>query len=185
MSDRSQPAGTCAAAVKSPFAGLTKRDKEGASRKLPYGNAVLTLSSAAGKPVITGDSPAAREFLTNEADCLLSRMGDPVALADAILRLRNYAALAELYHYGRPDTRYELKISARQPPVFDSGPPFTRCLIDNTALDPAPPEMVAQVPASSRAAGGPLRLCPECGRLYWPGGHVRRMLARLAGWNVP
>ena len=63
--------------------------------------------------------------------------------------------------------------------------PFTRCLVDNTALDPAPPEMVAQVPAASRAAGGPLRLCPACGRLYWSGGHVRRMLARLAEWSVP
>ena len=28
-------------------------------------------------------------------------------------------------------------------------------------------------------AGGPLQLCPACDRLYWPGGHVRRMLARL------
>ena len=63
--------------------------------------------------------------------------------------------------------------------------PFTRCLLDNTPLAPAPPEMAAQVPPSSRAAGGPLRICPECRRLYWPGGHVRRMLARLAGWSAP
>ncbi len=57
--------------------------------------------------------------------------------------------------------------------------PFTRCLLDNAALDAAPPEAMALVPPSSRAAGGPLRRCPECGRLYWPGGHVRRMQARL------
>jgi uncharacterized protein with PIN domain len=57
--------------------------------------------------------------------------------------------------------------------------PFTRCLIDNTPLDPAPPEMALRVPPSSRAAGGPLRFCPECGRLYWPGGHIRRMAERL------
>src|SRR5437773_1832942 len=63
--------------------------------------------------------------------------------------------------------------------------PFTRCLVDNTPLAPAPPEMAAQVPPSARAAGGPLRICPECRRLYWPGGHVRRMLARLAGWSAP
>ena len=63
--------------------------------------------------------------------------------------------------------------------------PFTRCLVDNTPLTAAPPEMAAPVPQSSRAAGGPLRLCPECGRLYWPGGHVRRMLTRLAEWNQP
>ena len=63
--------------------------------------------------------------------------------------------------------------------------PFTRCLLDNAPLAPAPPEMAAQVPPLSRAGGGPLRVCPECGRLYWLGGHVRRMLARLAEWSVP
>ena len=63
--------------------------------------------------------------------------------------------------------------------------PFTRCLLDNTPLDPAPPGMAVQVPPASRAAGGPLRVCPGCGRLYWPGGHVRRMLARLGEWNAP
>ncbi len=63
-----------------------------ASRVIP--NKVYE-AMAAGKPVITGDSPAARELLTNEADCLLCSRGDPGALADAILRLRNDAALAE------------------------------------------------------------------------------------------
>ena len=63
--------------------------------------------------------------------------------------------------------------------------PFTRCLVDNTPLVPAPPEMASQVPPVSRAIGGPFHLCPECRRLYWPGGHVRRMLARLAEWNRP
>jgi uncharacterized protein len=63
--------------------------------------------------------------------------------------------------------------------------PFTRCLMDNTPLIPAPAEMAAQIPPASRAAGGPVQLCPECRRLYWPGGHVRRMLARLAEWNRP
>ena len=61
--------------------------------------------------------------------------------------------------------------------------PFSRCLVDNTPLIPASSEMAEQVPPESRGAGGPLRLCSECGRLYWPGGHVRRMLARLAEWN--
>jgi len=50
---------------------------------------------AAGKPVITGDSPAAREFLTDGVDCLLCRRGDAEALAEAIMRLQNDGALAE------------------------------------------------------------------------------------------
>jgi uncharacterized protein len=61
--------------------------------------------------------------------------------------------------------------------------PFTRCIVDNRPLEAAAPASVARVPKSSRAAGGPLRMCPECGRLYWPGGHVRRMQQRLAAWR--
>lgn len=61
--------------------------------------------------------------------------------------------------------------------------PFTRCLVDNSPLQPAPPEAKGRVPEQSREAGGPLWVCPACGRLYWPGGHVRRMQARLAAWN--
>ena len=61
--------------------------------------------------------------------------------------------------------------------------PFTRCLVDNSPLEPAPPQLAVQVPTASRAAGGPLRTCPDCGRLYWPGGHVRRMQQRLAKWQ--
>lgn len=60
--------------------------------------------------------------------------------------------------------------------------PFTRCVIDNAVLAPAPPEAMAEVPPRSREAGGPLLRCPSCRRLYWPGGHVRRMRERLASW---
>ena len=61
--------------------------------------------------------------------------------------------------------------------------PFSRCIVDNRPLEAAPPYLVTQVPERSRAAGGPLRVCPECGRLYWPGGHVRRMQQRLVAWQ--
>jgi len=62
--------------------------------------------------------------------------------------------------------------------------PFTRCLVDNTPLDPAPQGAAALVPMKSRPAAGPLRVCPNCGRLYWPGGHVRRMRGRLSSFNA-
>jgi uncharacterized protein with PIN domain len=61
--------------------------------------------------------------------------------------------------------------------------PFTRCIVDNRPLEAAPPYLVTRVPERSRAAGGPFRVCPKCGRLYWPGGHVRRMQQRLAAWQ--
>jgi glycosyltransferase involved in cell wall biosynthesis len=51
-------------------------------------------SMAAGRPVITGDSPAAREFLNDGEDCLLCQCGDPSALAESIVHLRRDASLA-------------------------------------------------------------------------------------------
>ena len=62
--------------------------------------------------------------------------------------------------------------------------PFTRCIVDNRLLDEAPPDLTTRVPERSRAAGGPLRVCPDCGRLYWPGSHVRRMQQRLVAWQT-
>jgi len=61
--------------------------------------------------------------------------------------------------------------------------PFTRCIVDNRPLEEAPADYATRVPERSRAAGGPLHVCPECGRLYWPGSHVRRMQQRLAAWQ--
>lgn len=62
--------------------------------------------------------------------------------------------------------------------------PFTRCLVDNTALVLAGPADLAQIPAPAREAPGPIRACPACARVYWPGSHVRRMRARLESWQT-
>jgi uncharacterized protein with PIN domain len=61
--------------------------------------------------------------------------------------------------------------------------PFTRCMVDNRPLDAAPANLANHVPERSRSADGPLRMCPECRRLYWSGGHARRMQQRLAAWQ--
>lgn len=61
--------------------------------------------------------------------------------------------------------------------------PFTRCLVDNALLETAEPHHAERVPPTSRTRGGPLRTCPTCGRLYWAGGHVRRMQRRLTLWQ--
>jgi uncharacterized protein with PIN domain len=60
--------------------------------------------------------------------------------------------------------------------------PFTRCLVDNTLLQAAGPAETDRLPETARNLAGPIRLCPACGRLYWPGSHVRRMQARLTEW---
>lgn len=61
--------------------------------------------------------------------------------------------------------------------------PFTRCLLDNTLLEPAEDADLARIPAQSRALPGPFRTCPCCGRVFWPGSHVRRMSLRLQHWS--
>lgn len=62
--------------------------------------------------------------------------------------------------------------------------PFTRCLLDNHPLREATPSERGAVPERARDLPGPFRACPACGRLYWPGSHVRRMQARLVQWRA-
>jgi len=62
--------------------------------------------------------------------------------------------------------------------------PFTRCLLDNTPLHEATPDERGRVPPRARDLPGPFRACPLCGRVYWPGSHVRRMQARLEQWHA-
>jgi glycosyltransferase involved in cell wall biosynthesis len=60
---------------------------------------------ACGAPLVTADTPAARELLTDEQDALLVKPGDPAALAGALRRLaaddvlRNRIAFAGLGTY--------------------------------------------------------------------------------------
>jgi uncharacterized protein with PIN domain len=57
--------------------------------------------------------------------------------------------------------------------------PFSRCLVDNAPLRDASAQDVARMPPEARARPGPFRACPACGRVYWPGSHVRRLGERL------
>jgi uncharacterized protein with PIN domain len=61
--------------------------------------------------------------------------------------------------------------------------PFSRCLLDNAVLRPANEAEMASIPDRSRALPGPFNACPVCGRVYWPGSHVKRMIARLQRWR--
>jgi len=57
---------------------------------------------------------------------------------------------------------------------------FTRCLVCNAELRAATEaERARLVPPQARALPGPVRRCPGCGRVYWPGSHARRMRAAL------
>ncbi|MFW5824306.1 MAG: Mut7-C RNAse domain-containing protein [Marinobacter sp.] len=57
---------------------------------------------------------------------------------------------------------------------------FTRCLVCNQRLRAATDEEIATlVPDQARDRQGPFLRCPGCGRVYWPGSHVRRMRSVL------
>ena len=60
---------------------------------------------------------------------------------------------------------------------------FTRCLVDNTPLQPATAEHALQVPADARQPQVELLICPACGRVYWRGSHYKRMYKKLASWQ--
>ena len=60
--------------------------------------------------------------------------------------------------------------------------PLSRCLVDNVALLPASEEPSPPAEMGART-GWSLSDLPHCRRLYWPGGHVRRMLRQLEFWR--
>jgi uncharacterized protein len=62
--------------------------------------------------------------------------------------------------------------------------PFSRCLVCNTVLVEADAEAWNQLPRESRLHVHKLLSCSCCARIYWEGGHVRRMRARLAVWQA-
>lgn len=69
-----------------------------------------------------------------------------------------------------------VELSARLP-IDWQHMPFSRCLVCNRALEPAPEARREAAPADVRDQ--PLWQCPACGRLYWEGSQVRRMRRRL------
>lgn len=60
--------------------------------------------------------------------------------------------------------------------------PFTRCLVCNQPLSEVTPPPPDEIPAAVRAAGGAVRRCPGCHRLYWEGSHVKRMKERWVAY---
>lgn len=73
---------------------------------------------------------------------------------------------------------------SRQVPVDWAHAPMTRCLICNETLRAASPEQVAATPPGVQARALPVTFCPGCEKLYWPGGHERRLRATLQFLNA-
>jgi len=60
--------------------------------------------------------------------------------------------------------------------------PFSRCLVCNRPLQAADPALWPFAGRLDLAAVAPLTHCGHCDRLYWQGGHARRMRAVLERW---
>jgi uncharacterized protein len=98
-----------------------------------------------------------------------------------VTRDRDLARLAEPHSVliTRPGVDGEAQTLTQALPIDWTLAPFTRCVMDNTPLADAAPDEIARMPKETQAAPGPFRACPACGRLYWPGSHVKRIAARL------
>ena len=59
-------------------------------------------------------------------------------------------------------------------------PALSRCAVCNHALELVPPAAVAdRVPPYVLKTHTEFRRCPNCGRVYWPGTHLREMSAQM------
>ena len=103
----------------------------------------------------------------NEGRILLTRDKRLAAASEESVLIRGWGVESEAHHLSREvvlDWEYA---------------PFTRCVMDNAHLREATPQEIGDLPENTREMPGPFRVCPACGRRYWPGSHVRRMQARL------
>ena len=62
--------------------------------------------------------------------------------------------------------------------------PFSRCLLCNSLLIQTNQQQQAQLPDNIRQGGDRGVYCPNCGKLYWSGGHVRRMRHKLEAFEA-
>jgi uncharacterized protein with PIN domain len=70
--------------------------------------------------------------------------------------------------------------------IFHKIRPLSRCSICNVPLKEVEKNIIAdQVPEKVVHSFSQFKKCPECGRIYWPGGHVIRMIDKLKRSGVP
>ena len=62
--------------------------------------------------------------------------------------------------------------------------PFSRCLLCNSLLIQTNAAQQAQLPNNIRQGGDRGIYCAHCGKLYWSGGHVRRMRHKLEAFEA-
>jgi uncharacterized protein with PIN domain len=70
--------------------------------------------------------------------------------------------------------------------IFHLIQPLSRCSICNVPLKDVEKNTIEdQIPEKVFYSFHQFSKCPECGRIYWPGGHVIRMIDKLKRSGVP
>jgi len=114
------------------------------------------------------------DYRDAELVCLSSSEGRILLTRD--LGLLKYGAV----HYGYAVRQTNPRRQAREVVArFDlarAAAPFTRCLRCNDRLEAVSKEAVLErLPGTTRDRYEEFRRCPACGRVFWAGGHYRRM----------
>jgi uncharacterized protein len=85
-------------------------------------------------------------------------------------------AVTHGYFVRETDARRQLEEVLRRLDLGRLADPFSRCMRCNGALAPVPKaEVLDRLPPRAAAEHEDFRRCPQCGRVYWRGGHYRRM----------
>jgi uncharacterized protein with PIN domain len=106
-----------------------------------------------------------------------ARRSGRVALTLSPRRPRRPGVRVAAVERGREEESLRLLVARHAP----QGPPFSRCVECNTALQRRSAlEAAGEVPGGVLRTARELRFCPTCGKWYWEGSHVTRMRAALA-----
>ncbi len=139
-------------------------------------------------------------------DTSLARLGRRLRFLGYDVLILKGARLDEVFAAARREGRVALTLSLRRPrtPGVEvaavergredeslrrlvarhdaQGPPFSRCVECNTALQTRNAfEAMGEVPGRVLRGAARLRYCPTCGKWYWEGSHVARVRAALEG----
>ncbi len=140
----------------------------------------------AGQPQLT---PELHRVL-DAAQQAATKAGDAYVAQDRVLLTRDVGLLerSALVYGGflhETDSRLQLREVLDRFRLHSRIAPLTRCARCNGLIAPSTPAM-----ARGRVPGGVLReqrrfsRCGDCGQVYWPGGHLARLRARLAEIGV-
>jgi len=116
-----------------------------------------------------------RNCYTDEQLAEVSR-GDRRILLTRDVGLLKRSAVTHGYFVRETDSRRQLAEIVRRFDLARLMRPFSRCMRCNGELESAAKEEVRRrIPPGAAELHDEFRRCPECGRVYWQGGHYRRM----------